>query len=474
MKKTTVLQVLLLLFSFTINAQNSTQIYDMSDEEALLFFLKINNVDPDETTFKKGVIDNKYTKQPNTWTKSYLEVLDSYNYKLAKNDEFKCYELFKKTRENLISKSQKLNFNKKFSIILQTKLGEYDFNNESFPIYFSLSDNPTLFSNPKIYLCDIENIKDYKYQGQNYLSLKLSPNEASKFISSRKNINTGYIDRNVYLKITYSIINKVNYNCSKYFMVDFYTGLTAKAYTIEVWTDQYAADKKLGLIPKQTETTESTNSQSNNTSNVGNINNCGTITDIDGNTYNTVKIGNQCWMTENLRTSKYNNGTSLYNAINNTDWYQNTTGAYCYFNNDASHNIKYGKLYNWYAVNSENLCPLGWHIPSDDEWQTLTTYLGGERLAGGKMKAKILWEQPNGGATNSSGFSGIPTGMRTFDGKFYPLGAYYPVGNQGYFWSSTSYNNNFAYYRRLNYWDENCFREKKDKKEGYCVRCLKD
>jgi len=84
MKKTTVLQVLLLLFSFTINAQNSTQIYDMSDEEALLFFLKINNVDPDETTFKKGVIDNKYTKQPNTWTKSYLEVLDSYNYKVAK------------------------------------------------------------------------------------------------------------------------------------------------------------------------------------------------------------------------------------------------------------------------------------------------------------------------------------------------------------------------------------------------------
>ncbi|MBK9327803.1 MAG: fibrobacter succinogenes major paralogous domain-containing protein [Sphingobacteriales bacterium] len=137
-----------------------------------------------------------------------------------------------------------------------------------------------------------------------------------------------------------------------------------------------------------------------------------TVTDIDGNVYNVVKIGNQCWMKENLKTTRYNDGSAIPTGLSNTAWEATTNGAYAIYDNNAANNTTYGKLYNWYAVNTGKLAPAGWHVPTDAEWTTLTTYLGGVRVAGGPMKATTLWASPNVGATNSSGFTGLPAGYR--------------------------------------------------------------
>jgi uncharacterized protein (TIGR02145 family) len=205
----------------------------------------------------------------------------------------------------------------------------------------------------------------------------------------------------------------------------------------------------------------------------------GSMTDQQGNVYKTIVIGTQEWMAENLNTSIYRNGYAIPTGLSNADW-SNTIntqqGAWAYFNNDASYACPYGKLYNWYAcVDSRNLCPLGWHVPTDAEWTVLTDYLGGEAVAGGKMKttgtieaATGLWRTPNTGATNSSGFSGAPGDYR------YDAGAFFNVGGQGYWWSSSDFDFSFAYYRFLNYDNVSAPRNILNKQYGYSVRCLRD
>src|SRR5450759_4787246 len=111
-----------------------------------------------------------------------------------------------------------------------------------------------------------------------------------------------------------------------------------------------------------------------------------TVKDIDGNVYKTVTIGKQVWMVENLKTTKYNDGITIPLVIDNTAWTDLITPKYSWFNNDIANKEVYGALYNWYTVNTNKLCPKGWHIPTDEEWTTLTTYLGGEGVAGGKLK----------------------------------------------------------------------------------------
>jgi uncharacterized protein (TIGR02145 family) len=138
--------------------------------------------------------------------------------------------------------------------------------------------------------------------------------------------------------------------------------------------------------------------------------------DIDGNIYETVKIGTQIWMAENLKTSHYRNGSAIKEIEDNTTWANiekagASTPGWCYYNGTAINNPTYGKLYNWYAVNdSRHLCPTGWHVPTDVEFQLLSNDLGGDEVAGGKMKATTLWTAPNTGADNSSGFSALPAG----------------------------------------------------------------
>ena len=143
------------------------------------------------------------------------------------------------------------------------------------------------------------------------------------------------------------------------------------------------------------------------------------LEDIEGNVYSVVQIGTQLWMSENLKTMKYNDDTDIPLEIDNIAWVGLTTGAYCWYQNDEAANKDiYGALYNWYAVETGNLCPDGWHIPTDAEWSALGSFLGGNSIAGGKMKATgtEYWSAPNTDATNESGFAGLPGGNREGSG----------------------------------------------------------
>jgi uncharacterized protein (TIGR02145 family) len=199
----------------------------------------------------------------------------------------------------------------------------------------------------------------------------------------------------------------------------------------------------------------------------------GNMTDQDSNTYKTVIIGTQTWMAENLRTTKYNDGTSIPIVIDNKEWEYLSTPGYCWCNNDpATFKNIYGALYNWFSVNTGKLAPTGWHVPTDEEWTILTNFLGGEAIAGGKMKEQGTshWWSPNTGATNVSGFTTLPCGYRShFNGDFPYL------STNAYFWSSSQLNEADACYRILFFDGENvCRRYLNCKSDGFSVRCLKD
>jgi uncharacterized protein (TIGR02145 family) len=199
------------------------------------------------------------------------------------------------------------------------------------------------------------------------------------------------------------------------------------------------------------------------------------ISDNDGNTYKTVYIGTQQWMAENLKTEKYSDGTIIPNVTDNTQWSNLTSAAWEYYNNDAANNDKYGKLYNWYAVSpttngNKNICPTGWHVPTDTEWTVLTDYLGGVSVAGGKMKevGTTSWISPNAEATNTSLFTGLPGGYRYNDGN------YINVGSVGLWWSSTENDADNTWNRYVGLYSGDVGRTANPKKLGLSVRCLRD
>lgn len=196
---------------------------------------------------------------------------------------------------------------------------------------------------------------------------------------------------------------------------------------------------------------------------------CGNdISDYDGNIYSTISIGNQCWIKENLTTSYYNDGQAIPTELSNTAWITTTTGAFADYGNNPTLNATYGKLYNWHAVNTTKLCPKGWHIPTNEEWNELTTFLGGESEAGGKMKALTNWQAPNTGATNSSGFSGLPGGYR-FDIRISPN-----VGLYGNYWSATAIDDYAALSINLGYSNANVGKTGLGMVNGLSCRCIKD
>jgi len=196
------------------------------------------------------------------------------------------------------------------------------------------------------------------------------------------------------------------------------------------------------------------------------------VIDIDGNAYKTVKIGSQIWMSENLKTSHYRNGDSIPTVTDNTAWSVFTTGARCWYNNDSTtYENPYGNLYNWYAVvDNRNICPIGFHIPSNMEWSTLVDYLGGESIAGGKMKATgtIYWDSSNTGATNESGFTALGGGARIYNGSF--------AGFRGvtHFRSTSEYATTFNWSSILYAHNSTEYRGYLAKNSGAFVRCLKD
>jgi uncharacterized protein (TIGR02145 family) len=205
------------------------------------------------------------------------------------------------------------------------------------------------------------------------------------------------------------------------------------------------------------------------------------VTDIDGNTYPTVQIGHHCWMAENLKVTHYRNGDPIRNVTDNEEWANMYAGAYCSYNNDSSNVATYGRLYNWYAVDdSRNIAPKGWHVPSDEEWKDLETYLGmswseadaqGWRGTdeGGKMKeaGTLHWQSPNTGATDESGFSALPSGARGPYGDFFSLYLYTA------FWSSTESGDD-AWHRGLKNTYSEVLRHDVPKRDGFSIRCSRD
>ncbi|MDP2113336.1 MAG: fibrobacter succinogenes major paralogous domain-containing protein [Bacteroidota bacterium] len=194
------------------------------------------------------------------------------------------------------------------------------------------------------------------------------------------------------------------------------------------------------------------------------------ITDIDGNIYHTVVIGNQKWMLENLKTTKYNDGEEIPNVQENEEWEAINSGAFCNYNNLKTNGELYGKLYNWYAINTGKLAPQGWRVATDNDWTLLTDYLGGLDVSGGKIKeaGTLHWDEPNTGATNSSGFTALPGGMRYFDG-------YFTVLNRGaVWWTSTAKNESYAWFRSIGCDIESVRRDIYGFKSGFLVRCIKE
>ncbi|HLP50066.1 MAG TPA: fibrobacter succinogenes major paralogous domain-containing protein [Chitinophagales bacterium] len=194
-----------------------------------------------------------------------------------------------------------------------------------------------------------------------------------------------------------------------------------------------------------------------------------TVTDADGNVYQTVKIGDQVWLKENLKVTHYNDGSAIPYIADATDWQNATGAAYCNFNNDSATAVTYGKLYNWAAVNSGKLCPAGWHVPSQAEWAQLETVLNSD---GGSLKeaGTTHWLSPNEGATNGSGFTALPAGYRSY------LGTFSALTYQGQWWSTTL-GSDTAYYAKYYYVDfsfAGIYDNEDWRTAGHSVRCIKD
>lgn len=210
-----------------------------------------------------------------------------------------------------------------------------------------------------------------------------------------------------------------------------------------------------------------------------------TVTAIDGNVYETVKIGDQIWMAENLRVTHYRDGTAIPLLTSDDDWTSTSTGAYCYYDNDSSNSDTYGALYNWHAVtDSRNIAPEGWHVPTDAEWKELEMYLGmsqseadDTRSRGTNEGSKLasnedLWSNDaldNDFEFGTSGFTALPGGYR-----YYVDGSYSHMGYGGYFWSAAESSSNDAWSRGLSYYGSAVYRDIYNKKGGFSVRLVRD
>ena len=193
--------------------------------------------------------------------------------------------------------------------------------------------------------------------------------------------------------------------------------------------------------------------------------------DGDGNVYDTVRIGTQTWLAEDLKTTKYNNGVSIPLVTDNTQWASMSSAAFCWYGNNPAFKENYGALYNWYAAKVSFLCPAGYHVPSKEEWQTLIDYLGGEEIAGDKLKAAgtQFWSSGNY-STNESRFTAMPGGNRSHN-----EGTFNDIRSRGSWWSTSSWSyDNYAYLLRMDYNYSSAKTAVWFKKAGFSVRCIKD
>lgn len=196
------------------------------------------------------------------------------------------------------------------------------------------------------------------------------------------------------------------------------------------------------------------------------------LSDIDGNVYPVIQIGNQVWMAENLRVTRYRNGDSIRYITGDMNWSTMKEGAYCSYGNNDAHTNVYGRLYNWYAVqDSRSIAPAGWHIPTAADMEILLHHLQGDTLAGGYMKSTgtFCWLYPNAGATNASGFSALPGGYR-----FGKDGSFHTLGSNGYWWSSAGSFELFSWSQRFFNAFADVRRDPQYFTYGLSVRCVKD
>ncbi len=196
-----------------------------------------------------------------------------------------------------------------------------------------------------------------------------------------------------------------------------------------------------------------------------------TVTDADGNIYNTVTIGYQTWLGENLKTTKYNDGRPIKNIRSNEEWANTSSGAYCWYENSSTTRDIFGGLYNWEVIKTNKLCPKGWRVPTTDDFNSLGNYLGGH-YAGAELKeaGSTHWEKNDDRTTNSTNFTALPAGKRHKSGTFASLGTH-----TGY-WSSTSNKDNQteAIYHGLHGYNSALTRYPEKKQVGYSVRCIKE
>lgn len=197
--------------------------------------------------------------------------------------------------------------------------------------------------------------------------------------------------------------------------------------------------------------------------------NFGKVTDFEGNEYKTVDIGNQTWMAQNLRSIKFNDGTAIPYVTDKPTWSNLVTPAYSYYLDDStSYKQNFGGLYNWYTVQTGKLCPTGWHVPSAAEWTELGSTLGVDSLAGGKLKEMVLWYSPNLYATNSTGFTALPSGYRYYNGSYNNSGVSFSA------WASDQYSTREAKFFYLKYDSGAMAQTYIDKEFGLSVRCVKN
>lgn len=193
----------------------------------------------------------------------------------------------------------------------------------------------------------------------------------------------------------------------------------------------------------------------------------GSVTDADNNVYKTIVIGTQTWMAENLKTTRYNDGEAIQFLPDYGRWIDSSNFGYCWFNNDS---VVYGAIYNWGVVNSGKLCPAGWHVPSDGEWETLATTLGGDSVAGGILmeSGNGHWITPNRSLTNETGFTALPGGYRNLSADYGDIKYY------GYWWTATEYSAVYADCRLIYYGFKNLTSTNSKKMSGFSVRCVQD
>ena len=192
--------------------------------------------------------------------------------------------------------------------------------------------------------------------------------------------------------------------------------------------------------------------------------------DVDGNIYESVVIGTQTWLTENLKSTRYDDATEIKEIKDNGEWAKATAPGFCWYNNDAANKDEYGALYNWHVIKNGNICPKGWHVPTDAEWTTLETFVGGSAQAALMLKEKGTqhWKSTSDAVGDTYNFSAIAAGFRNSDGNFtYQL-------SDCCFWTATPSTPTYAHNRSFSYYDKGINSRDIQRTNGYSIRCVKD